>query len=79
MIKVTLDDQPKQNEKPFPKLMVVKNGRVSEGSIVFFKEPEIGVLILGCGYWAYNTEYNVKNWNMNDFTDYNGPVTIQNA
>lgn len=79
MIKVTLDDQPKQDEKPFPKLMVAKNGRVNEGSIVFFKEPEIGVLILGCGYWAYNTGYIVKNLNMNDFTDYNGPVTIQNA
>lgn len=79
MIKVTLGDQPKQDEKPFPKLMVVKKGRVNEGTIVLFKEPKIGLLIRGCDYWATGKEYPIFNWNMNDFTDYNGPVTIQNA
>lgn len=78
MIKVTLDDQPKQDEKPFPKLMVL-GGSTSSGTIVLFQKPNCGIVVHGMGHYNEQTGYFTRDWYMPHFTDYNGPVTIQNA
>lgn len=73
MIKVTIEETKHQCEKPFPKLM-----KSNCGSIVLFKEDRTGVLIAAPEYqnikqWQYSSQ-----WNMEIFTDYNEPITIQN-
>ena len=73
MIKVTVGEQKTQSEKPFPKLMIATSGR-----IVFMLKPKCGFMlheenkVWGIGYHS-------ESWAMEDFTDYNDPVTIQNA
>jgi hypothetical protein len=52
--------------KPFPKLMKGKR----TGGIFFFTEPNKGLLIKE-GRW-YET------WDMDDFEDYNEPITLKN-
>lgn len=73
-IKVTLGEAKPQNEKPFPKLM--KNSDYK--SIVLFYSSEKGVCIVqneGSIVVGQFYEY----YNMDFFTDYNEPITIQNA
>jgi hypothetical protein len=68
--------QPEQsNEKWFPKLMISANGK----KFVFFLAPKIGFQLnyddgnTTCPKPHYDT-----NWNMDKFTDYNAPITLQN-
>ena len=72
MIKVTFGEEPKQEEKPFPKLMK------SENCTVFFTAPKEGI-VLKYNVGSYVVGYYHEGWDMKCFTDYNGPVTIQNA
>ncbi len=76
-VKVTLGEAKTQTEKPFPKLM-----KSSEtGNIVLFHTLEKGTII-SLGEYAGNPyhigEYS-SSLNMMIFTDYNEPITIQNA
>ena len=75
-IKVTIGESKTQNEKPFPKLM-----KSNYGFIVLFYREKCGVLLdrgncekgsIGIG------DYN-ETWKMDIFTDYNEPITLQNA
>ena len=77
MINVTIGES-KPQEKPFPKLMISNDGK----SIVFFFNPNFGFPIKdGDNLFANATyEYNAAGlWNLHLFTDYNEPITIQNA
>lgn len=75
MIKLTLGAEAPQTEKPFPKLMITK-----DGTLVFFYKSECGFLLTKN---SKDTILNVgeyyDNWLMEKFTDYNEPITIQNA
>lgn len=63
----------KQEPKPFPKLMRSVNGNV----VLFYKNGE-GVLIEKVNSKRMEGEY-ITEWDMDNFTDYNQPITIQNA
>jgi hypothetical protein len=71
MIKVIKEKENKTEVKPFPKLMINE-----DNEIVYFVRHGYGLPINGVG-WDYST-LNEDNWNMEYFTDYNEPVTIQN-
>jgi hypothetical protein len=72
MLKVTVGEH-KPQEKPFPKLM-----KSSYGDLFIFYCSKVGIPITGeHGHdhlkgWA-------ESWVMEEFTDYNEPITIQNA
>ena len=72
MIEVTT--RPQENKvKEFPKIMI------SGDLIVLFSEPEKGV-VLKCGnIYSYTEGRYYVEWNMDKFTDYNEPITLQNA
>lgn len=70
MIKVLLNKAPK--EKKFPKLMV------DNGLVVLFYEPCVGTCI-NPGKSANSIGSYRTDWYMLCFTDYNDPITIQNA
>jgi hypothetical protein len=74
MIKVTLGEVKTQKEKPFPKLMK----SISTGRIVLMHEKCCGTVIFE-QYAYYGLGHYSKSWAMMDFTDYNEPITIQNA
>jgi len=76
-IKVTTPET-KQEPKPFPKLMVI-NETGNNGTIVFFVRNNQGVVITGYGSWANKEGEYISSWAMSHFTDYNDPITIQNA
>lgn len=72
-INVTLGEA-KTQEKPFPKLMVTTD----DERIVFFISPQKGICLkVGSVDNSFVGEYYHK-WNMDKFTDYNEPITIQN-
>lgn len=73
MIKVTLGEVKPQEEKPFPKLMKHNN---SDLIVLFQRYKEGVVLYSGSGH---EVGENSKTWNIENFTDYNEPITIQNA
>lgn len=78
-INVTLGGVNTQKEKQFPKLMAVKSGHPSEGTVVFFVSSRKGFLIKGFGnYENANAGLYLSNWNDDAFTDFNEPITIQN-
>ena len=60
-----------QDEKPFPKIM---KGEL--GSIVLFREPKKGMLIIPNN--GFPVGYYQEQWNMDLFTDYNESITLQN-
>lgn len=74
MINVTLGEAKTQKEKSFPKLMIS-----DKGTIVLFHKPEYGFVVKP-GSLSNNefTDY-PEGWKMKCFTDYNEPITIQNA
>jgi hypothetical protein len=72
MIKVTVGEQKTQSEKPFPKLMKATKGTWKD-QICFFEKRREGVLI-GPREFGY-----ADNFCMEDFTDYNEPITLQNV
>ena len=73
MITVKTTTEVKQEPKPFPKLMKSING-----NIVLFESPQNGVLIVKGETNKITGNYSCE-WDMNNFTDYNEPITIQNA
>ena len=79
MIKVTLGEFEMQ-EKPFPKLMIAtEKGAKDKGIIVFFFENRNGVVLETVkGSDKYQGFYSDV-FIMDCFTDYNEPITIQNA
>lgn len=78
MITVTLGEV-KPQEKPFPKLMISTEKSKVTGRIVFFKTIGRGTVIsVGSVDTVVIGEYRI-NFDMDYFTDYNEPITIQNA
>lgn len=78
MIKVTLGEKPKE-EKPFPKLMRVKDYYDNNGkTIVLFIEHRLGTVINNQnGY--HEVGYYYEKWDMSQFEELNEPITLQNA
>ena len=72
-INVTLSEAKTQTEKTFPKLMISDDGR-----IVLFIGRHVGTVIYECNPYYGIAHYDTC-WCMEDFTDYNEPITIQNA
>ncbi len=72
-MKVTVKNSDAVEEKPFPKLMVSRK----YGLIVFFSKPKYGTCI-----YADLTEDRPGDlsavWDMNQFTDFHGTVTLEN-
>ena len=84
MITVTLGEA-KTQKKPFPKLMISNLGQIIlaiETNDTNEKENRadliVGVLIVSNGYPIGGNGF-TKAWDGNCFTDYNDPITIQNA
>ena len=81
MIKVTVSEQKTQSKKPFPKLMI---SRSEKGSTIVFVLDIYGE---GNGIYSDHPLWNDKphsfyktmNWDLNEFTDFNEPITLQNA
>jgi hypothetical protein len=73
MIKVTVGEQKTQSEKPFPKLMISTSDR-----IVFMVKFRHGFMLHEKGE-GWGVGYYSESWAMEDFTDYNEPITLQNA
>lgn len=74
MITVTVGEQKTQVEKPFPKLM--KN--IGSGGVFYFHRYGVGLPLNEPGNF-FDTETWASRWNMEHFTDFNEPITIQNA
>jgi hypothetical protein len=74
MIKVTIGES-KPQEKSFPKLMITTDNT----RIVFFVSNRRGVQINGEKAFFDKFVHYSDNWAMELFTDYNEPITIQNA
>lgn len=72
MINVTVGEQKTHSEKPFPKLMIGTKG-IWKDQICFFEKEMEGMLV-GPREFGY-----ASNFNMGDFTDFNEPITLQNA
>jgi hypothetical protein len=81
MVKVTLGEQPAKSEKPFPKLMIADHGE--DGYTIIFAEGNDTKNISGqCLFSTYKPERIgeiSRDWKASAFTDYNEPITIQNA
>ena len=81
MITVTLGEA-KTQEKPFPKLMISNLGQIILAIGTNEKENSanliVGVLIVSNGYPIGGNAF-TKAWDGRSFTDYNEPITIQNA
>ena len=74
MIKVTVGEQKTQSEKPFPKLM-----KSYKGTIVLFHKPTYGFVLKAGDDTNNSLTTTPDGWLMGDFTDYNEPITLQNA
>jgi hypothetical protein len=78
MIKVTIGES-KPQIKPFPKLMIN-----NDGEVFFFVRKWIGLPITDAsdGHWPYE-DNDFADWSnfldKHNFTDFNEPITIQNA
>ena len=74
MIKVIVGEQEPQ-EKPFPKLMISSDYK----EIVFFIKSKCGVMITYSDEGPDRRKEYYDKYNMECFTDYNEPITLQNA
>lgn len=76
MIKVTLGEV-KPQEKPFPKLVTLS---ICGGVFLAISKTQIVCIKTGQSGWR-NGQYEVGDFNFSKdfFTDYNDPITIQNA
>jgi hypothetical protein len=81
MVKVTLGEQPAQNEKPFPKLMISKTDESELVVIlaVMKRGEDIEGQVLHSTIERHHVGKISSKWNAGKFTDYNEPITIQNA
>jgi hypothetical protein len=58
--------------KDFPKLM-----KANEGFIVLFNRPEVGTVV--CAHSTWEIGYRSNCFPMEQFTDFNGSITLQNS
>jgi|LakMenEpi03Aug12_release.lakeMendotaPanAssembly.Ray.scaffolds.fasta_scaffold341591_4 hypothetical protein len=72
MIKVTIGES-KPQEKPFPKLMINDNGCIR---LVFEDLSSLILVSVEGNDFYYN---HINDYDLSTFTDYNEPITIQNA
>ena len=72
-IKVTIGESKTQEEKPFPKLMSTEYG-----TIVLMVKYGCGVVVHERSY-CYGVGHYSEHWQPKSFTDYNEPITLQNA
>jgi hypothetical protein len=83
MVKLTLGEQPAptQSVKPFPKLMSYGMTDVSGAIILALSKSgnDISGIVLHSTIECYPAGYLHHQWNARTFTDYNEPITIQNA
>ena len=80
MIKVTLGAEAPKTEKPFPKLMIAsKDVNANKGLIVLFQSEGCGVVVCETKFSTKKIGYYSEYFAMEKFTDYNEPITIQNA
>lgn len=76
MINVTIGESKTQSEKPFPKLMKSDYGF----TVLFYKEKCGTLLDRGnCEMGSIEIGQYKETWKMEIFTDYNEPITLQNA
>lgn len=73
-INVILGEVETQTEKPFPKLMKEKES----GHLFYFHRKCVGLPLQDPARFSDNPDW-AYSWIMDCFTDYNEPVTIQNA
>ena len=74
MINVTLGEVKTQEEKPFPKLMINSDRRI----VVLMSESCVGTVVYS-KIETYQIGHYSEGWGMHNFTDYNEPITLQNA
>jgi hypothetical protein len=74
MINVTIGESKPQEEKPFPKLMEDNNGE-----IFYMVRERYGLPITGISWSFFQKDFADFSQNARTFTDYNEPITIQNA
>lgn len=72
-VKSTVNEAPKQAERPFPKLM---KSNLGTSLIVFFDEYEIGQVVAGDE--SLKLGHSSTLWDMDTFEDFTGSVTLQN-
>lgn len=73
MINVTVNDDPENKDRAFPKLM-----KSHSGSIVWFVEPEKGTCVVALEKTFISPGEYSDDWNMSHFTDFTGSVTLRN-
>lgn len=78
MIQVTLVKVKMQEEKEYPKFMIIKPNYPNEGTIVFFLKKGEGLLVKGEGVHEGSIGEYLECWDWDVFTDYNQPITLQN-
>jgi hypothetical protein len=71
MIKVTVNEEKKEEKPKFPCLMIHH-----DGTIVLFSKEHVGTAILGFGT-ALNAEHS-ESWYMRDFAPFKGSITLEN-
>ena len=76
MINVTIGESKTQSKKPFPKLMATKDNLL----IVLFSEQKCGTVIVDnrCNIYYEAGLYSTV-WDMESFTDFKEPITLQNT
>jgi len=74
-INVTIGES-KTKEKPFPKLMI----SLLTDNVVLFSSPKEGMVVLlgKRNKCCYEIGEYAKDFTMDNFTDYNEPITLQN-
>ena len=73
MINVTIGESKTQEKELFPKLMISGLGR-----IVLFTSKRSGIVMYEKEY-CFGVGHFSECWANEDFTDYNEPITLQNA
>lgn len=69
-MKVEVNENKQVQEREFPKLMVANNGEV-----VLFESYKSGTVLKGVDW---KTGHYSNNWSMNEFSDFNGSITLSN-
>jgi hypothetical protein len=70
MISVIKNTKTEALEKPFPKMM-----KAPDGLIVYFTEPQVGLVIKDKDY---SFGYMSSTWKSGNFTDFEGVVELKN-
>lgn len=72
MVQTTINTKQKSRLLPYPKLMIS-----DKGTIVLFKDSAKG-MVLKEGNTPYKIGDHHFTWDMNNFSDYNEAITLQN-